>query len=89
MVGLLMLFSLYSEIRQIRSQILAFVLAQNAHGKAHEGPDVGHMIVTAIVSAQVFDLGVAQTGLSEAAAEREGLSAAAVKIRSHSRHSAV
>jgi NADPH-dependent 2,4-dienoyl-CoA reductase/sulfur reductase-like enzyme len=37
---------------------------------------------------KVFDLGVAQTGLSEAAAEREGLSAAAVKIRSHSRHSA-
>jgi NADPH-dependent 2,4-dienoyl-CoA reductase/sulfur reductase-like enzyme len=31
---------------------------------------------------------VAQTGLSEQAAEREGFSAAAVKIRSHSRHPA-
>ena len=37
---------------------------------------------------KVFNLGVAQTGLSEAAAEREGLSADAVKIRSRSRHSA-
>jgi NADPH-dependent 2,4-dienoyl-CoA reductase/sulfur reductase-like enzyme len=37
---------------------------------------------------KVFNLGVAQTGLTDQAAEREGFSAAAVKIRSRSRHPA-
>ena len=31
-------------IRQIRSQVSAFVFAQNAHGQAYQGPQVHRMI---------------------------------------------
>lgn len=51
-------FCLQPEIRQIRSQVAAFIFAEDPHGQAHDRPEVQHMVFTAVVVAHVFDLGV-------------------------------
>ena len=49
----------YSNFLEIIPQILAFVRAQDAQSQAHQRPDVDYRVVTAVMFAQLMNLGVA------------------------------